>query len=108
MLRGAVSMNAESRHSIPGVRVFFVAVLVASACTPPRSPAVVAPPPRAPLTGTVVGDAGPVMVAVTDTKTGWPVEVVEADAGGRFAAHVPAGDYALAITSPRGSRTSNT
>jgi erythromycin esterase len=44
---------------------------------------------------------GPVLVGLTDTKTSWQSAVVETDSKGRFAAQVPPGDYALAITTPR-------
>lgn len=71
-----------------------------------RGSAIAPPPPTGTLTGTVIevsGEplAGPVLVGLTDTKTKWQIAVVETDPMGRFAAQVPPGDYALAVTSPR-------
>lgn len=85
--------------------VIAVPLVCAFACQ--RGPAVApTPPPSGTLTGTVMdvsGEllAGPVLVGLTDTKTSWQIAVVETDSKGRFAAQVPQGDYALAITTPR-------
>jgi erythromycin esterase len=86
----------------PGV--IAISLMCAFACQ--RGPAVAPPPPSGTLTGTVMelsGEPpeGPVLVGLTDTKTSWQIAVVETDPRGRFAAQVPPGDYALAITTPR-------
>jgi erythromycin esterase len=85
-------------------RVIAASLACAFACQ--RAPAVAPPPPSGTLTGTVLEAsgaalAGPVLVGLTDTKTSWQIAIVETDPRGRFAAQLPPGDYALAITSPR-------
>ncbi|HWU90971.1 MAG TPA: erythromycin esterase family protein, partial [Kofleriaceae bacterium] len=85
-------------------RVIAASLVCGFACQ--RGPAIAPSPPSGTLIGTVMeasGEAlaGPVLVGLTDTKTSWQIAVVETDPSGRFAAQVPPGDYALAITSPR-------
>ncbi|HKE18134.1 MAG TPA: erythromycin esterase family protein [Kofleriaceae bacterium] len=48
------------------------------------------------------GEAGPVLIGITDAVTGASSGVVQSDAEGRFDARLAAGDYALTVTSARG------
>jgi len=89
-----------------GARLGVIATSLACAFACQRTPAVAPLPPSGTLTGTVMEASGepivaPVLVGLTDTKTSWQILVVETDPRGRFAAQVPPGDYALAITTPR-------
>jgi erythromycin esterase len=62
---------------------------------------------RTSLTGNVSGAdgqavSGPILIGITDQKTGIRWGVAETDASGRFEVPLPAGEYALAVTSAAG------